>query len=88
MAYIDTDTIQYHLPEGYHPEFLPEPVRHKSAFGEYTASVTIENGVITYIRTLLMNKGTFPATAYNELIEFRKKIIKADKTQIVFVNKS
>jgi hypothetical protein len=88
MSYIDTDTIRYHLPEGYHPEYLPEVIHYKSAFGEYSASVNAENGVITYIRKVSMNKGTYPATTYNELIEFRKKIVKADKTQIVFVNKS
>jgi hypothetical protein len=88
MSYIDTDTIRYHLPEGYHPEFLPEVIRYQSAFGEYTASVIVDNGMITYIRKAVMHKGTYPATTYSELIEFRMKMAKADKMQIVFVNKS
>lgn len=88
VSYIDTDTIRYHLPEGYHPEFLPEATQYKSVFGEYLAFVTIDHGVITYIRKFIMNKGTYPAASYTELIEFRKKVAKADKTQIVLINKS
>ncbi|MDO1446188.1 DUF3857 domain-containing protein [Rhodocytophaga aerolata] len=88
LSYIDTDTIRYHVPEGFHPEFLPETIHYKSAFGEYTASIVVDRGIILYIRKFTMNRGTYPAASYNELVEFRKKVAKADKTQIVLVNKS
>lgn len=87
-AYIDIDTIQYHIPVNYHIEYQPKSVQIKSVFGEYTASCKMENGVITYIRSVKMNKGKYPSASYEELIEFYKKIAKADRMQLVFVNKS
>ncbi len=88
MDYIDTDTVRYHLPAGYHAEFTPENVNLKSVFGEYSASVQISEGMVLYIRQIKMNKGKYPANTYKEFTEFYKKIAKADKMQLVFVNKS
>ncbi len=42
--FIDLDTIRYHLPEGIYPEFLPEPAKIKSRFGEYEATFTLDQG--------------------------------------------
>lgn len=88
-AYVETDLIRYQLSEGgIHPEFLPEPQKFKSVFGEYAAEFKIENNVITYSRTLKINKGKFPAKNYQELHQFYKNIAQADKLQIVLVSKS
>lgn len=87
-AFIDHDTIRYHLPEGIYPEFLPEPVKIKNAFGEYEATFTVDQGSLLYVRKLRMNKGEFPAASYNELIEFYRSISKADNTKIVFMSKT
>jgi hypothetical protein len=86
--FIDLDTINYHLPEGIYPEFLPEPVKVKSRFGEYEASYTLDQGHLTYIRKLRMNKGQFPADSYKEFTDFYKSINKADNTKIVFMSKT
>ncbi|KAA5546739.1 DUF3857 domain-containing protein [Adhaeribacter rhizoryzae] len=88
MPYIDTDVISYQLPSStFEPELIPEPQVINSRFGEYSASVKIEKDVLTYTRTLRINNGRFPASAYNELIEFYKKIQKADKMQVVLATK-
>jgi hypothetical protein len=68
-------------------ESLPEPQTIKSKFGEYTATIKVENDVLTYSRTFQRNKGRYPATAYPELIEFYKKINKADRMQVVLATK-
>ena len=63
--------------------------RHiKSHFGKYDSNYTIQEGELIYIRCIKINKGEFPAESYNELTEFYKGLNKADKTKIVFMNKT
>ena len=83
--FMDVDTIVYHLPEGIHVEYLPEPVEVQSDFGTYKAKVTVTEGKATYVREFKMKKGRYPATAYKDLADFFKKIVKADKTKMVFL---
>lgn len=87
-AYIDLDTIRFHLPEEIYPEFLPEPIEIKSAFGEYQATFTVDQGSLVYTRRVRMNKGVFPPESYQELIDFYRGMMKADNTKIVFLNKT
>jgi transglutaminase-like putative cysteine protease len=88
MAYTDTDTIRYHLPESIYPEFMPSPVKVTSRFGEYEATFALDAGSLVYVRRLKMNKGEYPAESYNELIDFYKGISKADNTKMVFLSKT
>ncbi len=83
----DTDTLTYQLPDGYSPEFLVAPLRIDSKFGQYAVQTTVSANRVTYIRRLTMHRGRYPAEAYAEWVEFRKKIAKADKGQLVFVKK-
>lgn len=86
--FVDTDVIQYNIPEAIYPEFLPEPVKIKSRFGEYEASFAIEEGKVIYTRKIKMNKGEFPADSYGEFTEFYRSINKADNVKMVFLNKT
>ena len=88
MPFTDLDTIQYHLPEGIYPEFLPEKVTVKSRFGEYESHYTVDQGQLLYVRKLKMKKGEFPADSYKEFTDFYKSINKADNTKIVFMSKT
>ncbi|MBA4054721.1 MAG: hypothetical protein C0490_08425, partial [Marivirga sp.] len=87
-AYKHIDTIRYHLPEGIYPEFMPQPVKLKSRFGEYEAGFTLDQDNLIYIRRIRMNKGEFPPESYNELIEFYRNLNKADNTKMVFLSKT
>ncbi len=87
-AYIDVDTIRFRLPEEIYPEFLPEEVNIESRFGEYHASFKVEQGNLVYIRRVRMNKGEFPATSYDELIDFYRGMNKADNIKMVFMSKT
>jgi transglutaminase-like putative cysteine protease len=88
FPYIDTDTIRYHLPEEIYPEFLPQPVKLSTRFGEYEATFKVDQGSLIYTRRMKMNKGEFPPESYNELIDFYKNISKADNTKVVFMTKT
>ena len=84
----DSDTITYQLPKGYTPEYHIEPLAIASKFGRYTAHLTIDSDRITYVRHIIMHGGRFPATAYAEWVDFRKKVAKADHIQMVFVKRN
>lgn len=88
FAFTDYDTIRYHLPEGIYPEYLPEPVKLKTKFGEYEASFKVDQGMLLYTRKVKMNKGVFPAQSYQELIDFYRSMNKADHSKLVFLSKT
>lgn len=88
MGYVDLDTIRYELPEGIYPEFLPEDILIESRFGMYEAHFVIEQGRLTYTRKIQINKGTFPASSYQEMIDFYRGVAKADNTKLVFISKT
>src|SRR5262249_43340773 len=88
MSYSDYDTIRYHVPEEIYPEFLPEPVKIKSRFGEYESSYKIDQGLVVYTRKIIVHKGHYPASAYQEFMDFYKSVNKADNTKLVFLNKT
>jgi hypothetical protein len=85
MPFIDSDTVRYHLPEGYQVESQPENIAFQSAFGSYSVTVKIEQGVVTYIRRQEMKQGRYPNTVFNEFADFCKKMNKADRMQLVLL---
>ncbi|WKZ59460.1 MAG: DUF3857 domain-containing transglutaminase family protein [Cyclobacteriaceae bacterium] len=88
MGYTDIDSVRYKMPEGIYPEFLPEPTRITSSFGEYETSVQIDRGDVLYVRKLKVFEGEFPAKSYTELVDFFKSINKADHGKLVFLTKT
>jgi hypothetical protein len=86
-AYIDKDSIIYHLPKGYNIEFMPPPSEVKSDFGVYSSSTFqgSDKKSIVYIRTLSMNSGFFPPEKYKDYIAFRKEISKQDNAKITLI---
>ena len=85
IAFIDTDEIIYEVPSYFEVEHLPESVAFDSDFGSYAATVTKEGNKITYIRTMKLNKNTYPAERYGDLLKFYKKIVRADKMKMVIL---
>lgn len=85
---IDVDTIIYEIPQHLHTEYLPAPVEIESEFGKYNASAKFEDGKLTYIRKLEYNKGRFDKSLYEQYREYKKKIVKADKAKVVFIDKT
>ncbi|MFA6403425.1 MAG: DUF3858 domain-containing protein [Salinivirgaceae bacterium] len=83
----DADTITFQLPSNYKVEYLPEPVKIENNYGEYVSQTKLEDGKVTYIRSLKLNKGTFPAEDYDKVRSFYKAISTADANKIVLVKK-
>lgn len=87
-GYVDIDTIRYKLPENIYPEFLPEPQKHMSRFGEYESSFKMDKDGLLYIRKLKMKEGEYPASTYQELTDFYKSLNKSDNIKIVLLSKT
>lgn len=85
-ASMDFDTVTYYLPEGYHVEFKPDAIKYESPFGVFVSETKVEEGKITFMRSLKINKGVYPPESYEELRGFIKKIVKSDQAKIVFVS--
>lgn len=88
FGYVDTDTIRYHIPDEIYPEVLPQPVKISSRFGEYESTYSLDQGLVVYTRRLKINKGRYPASTYQELVDFYKSVNRADNAKLVFLNKT
>jgi hypothetical protein len=83
----DTDTLTYELPENYVLEFLPEPIKISSKFGEYASQMLMKEGKLMYYRSVTTKSGTYPKTDFKEWADFVKKASKNDKAIVVFTLK-
>jgi len=87
-SYLDIDSITFHIPEEIYPEFVPQPIKISNQYGEYESTVKFDQGKLLYVRKLKMKPGEFPASSYNEMVDFYKSINKADNIKLVFLSKT
>lgn len=88
IDWIDTDTIQFSLPEGFSPEAVPQEKVIESEFGSYSAKYIMNENGLTYIRKMEMKKGTFPKEQYKDFISFMEEVKEADQAKIVLADKT
>ncbi len=86
--FTDIDTIRFTFPENLYPEFLPQPSKITSRFGEYETKYEFNGGKLVYIRRMKVWKGTFPKESYSEFVDFYKNVSKADNTKLVLLSKT
>jgi hypothetical protein len=84
-SYSYSDSLVIVLPNGYRLESQPSTFELKSKFGTIRTEEKIVGSSILFIRHYEREKGTFPPSAYNEFVEFTKKIAKQDGRKIVLV---
>lgn len=87
MAYTDTDSLTFDLPEGFSLEHTPEPVNLKSVFGHYSATFKLTGKQLFYIRELVVNNVEQPKESLGLLLDFMRNVEKADKVKMVLVAK-
>jgi hypothetical protein len=86
-AFKDIDSISLKIPDGYAPEAMPQNVSISNKFGTYNISFKVEGNKITCVRLHIRNKARFPASDYNDFVQFSNTIYKADRSKIIFVKK-
>lgn len=83
-GFYDSDEIKIVLPAEFTIETLPKGVAITSKFGEYTTELTKnENGNLVYKRHLLIQKGKYPNSDYEEYRLFMEQISRNDNAKII-----
>ena len=85
-GYYDSDEIEISLPEGYAIEFLPQNVELKSKFGDYkTEIIKKDNHNIIYKRTMLLKKGLYANSEYEDYRSYYEKLTRNDNAKIILI---
>jgi hypothetical protein len=84
-AFTDVDTISYQIPQKYKLETGLPSSQFDSIFGSFESKTVFENNQILSYRKVMLKGGRYNASDYSAWIEFVKKIRKADRAQVVFV---
>jgi hypothetical protein len=80
--YIQSDTITIDLPVNYNVDNIPKNQEVKSGFGEYETMITVKGHEITYIRKFKLFKGEYPASRYDEFVDFCENVTIMDERKI------
>ncbi|MCF2503672.1 DUF3857 and transglutaminase domain-containing protein [Dyadobacter sp. CY107] len=83
--FTDSDTVSYVIPANYKLETTLPSVQIKSVFGTYESKTVLENNKLVCARKVVMNGGRYNAKDFPAWIDFLKKVRKADRAQVVFV---
>lgn len=83
-GYKDVDEFIINLPEGVEVEAMSEGNKISSKFGLYQCKLEkIDDNQLKYSRSLTINKGEYTKEDYTSFRDFKKQIVKQDKTKIV-----
>src|SRR5260221_2653810 len=86
-AFTDIDSVSIDLPKGYQPKSVPKDIQINCKFGDYRASVTVDNDKLVYYRYLQQSPSRYPPADYAGLVKFYEQLYKADNSRIVLVKK-
>mgnify|MGYP005849230321 CR=1 FL=1 len=85
----DNDHLVFSIPEEMQIEFLPKPFIIETKFGEYKASIQLnEEEKLVYKRSLLVKQGKFSKEDYQNYRNFMKAIRKADNLKVILIKKT
>jgi hypothetical protein len=84
-SFTDVDSVSYQVPVGYKPETTLPASQFTSAFGSFESKTTFENERLVAYRKVVLRGGRYKATEYAAFVDFIKKVKRADRAQVVFV---
>ncbi len=85
-SFKDVDEFMIQIPEGLKIEAMTEGKELNNKFGSYTFKLeALEGNKIKYTRTYILNKGNYQKEDYKAFRDFRKQIVKNDKTKVVLI---
>lgn len=69
-------------------EALPQSQKMDTDFGKYECSAKEVNGTVVITKIVELFEGTYPATKYNELYDFHKKMSSSDNSKFILVKET
>ena len=83
-GYTDESEIEVNLPEGFIIEAKPNGVKLDNEFGSYTIEfLQLENKKVLCKRKLIIKKGFYDKSKYENYRKFRETVAKSDNSKIV-----
>ncbi|QBN18703.1 DUF3857 domain-containing protein [Flavobacterium nackdongense] len=83
-GYYDNDEVAVTLPAGFSVEAMPAAFELNSKFGEYkTEIIKKDNSNLIYKRAILIKKGVYKNTEYDEYRLFMEQITKNDNAKVI-----
>lgn len=87
-GYYDVDVVTIKLPTDYTIEAIADDVSIDTKYGSYTMTVEkIDETNLKYTRKFLLKAGDYPKEEYVDYRNFRRKVVKSDKSKVVLVKK-
>ncbi len=86
-SYTTTNYVEYNIPKGYVPEYIPKNIERKTEFGYFTQIIAYDKGILKIKNTFKQEKGEFPASSYNSYRTFIKRTDQNYKDFAVFIKK-
>lgn len=85
-GFLDRDEIEFHLPDGYNLEGLPEEYTLETKFGNYSAKLTkLDNRTVLYNRVFEVRDGRYSNKDYKAFRQFHKKVAQHDNLKISLI---
>jgi hypothetical protein len=88
MGTTSIDTLEYKLPTGFIIEVIPPEVNISTDFGSYKISCKVDKGMLLVTRTVQLKEGKFPASKYNEMYDFYKKMNSNDNSKVILTKEN
>ena len=86
-SYIDSDTVEVHIPSGFRIESLPAVADVSSQFGHYQIRISQKEDVLLYYRVFEMKKGRYVPESFMEFKKYLQTIALAEKNNAVLIRK-
>ncbi|MBC3847470.1 DUF3857 domain-containing protein [Winogradskyella echinorum] len=85
-SFKDIDEFIIQIPEGLKVEAMAEGKDIDTKFGTYNFKIeALEGNKLKYTRKYILNKGNYEKEDYKAFRDFRKQIVKNDKTKVVLI---
>lgn len=87
-GFYDEDAIEVAIPDGFKLDAKPDNTEVKDKFGTYKMEIVVVSAnKLLYKRSLLINKGFYDKSEYENYRKFREQIAKIDNAKIVLTKK-